>query len=662
MAVENYNMLSLLLLLVFSTKYSLGGLNSKDFLAGFSAQVEPNGYVGNLKSVSVSDDFDKNWLSLGTPGLENEEDRKKRQKIARVGDHLLSSKEIGTSVDLGGKLLRKSIEPKFQLNSDSYDSEILRNQRQNFHAKSFDRPKLNPLFNFQGGIDVNQKSGILVPTRSNLKNDIDPLDNRLNLQNSATSSPASTSQNELQSRRDRSTLLDIPEFARSQGINYDKNKPNLYFEQPHVFSSDANEHSVAESLLSLQQIAKEDKISISPSSTIQTSVSESLKKRKSKDFRKSEKKFGEGFKLANIGYVQAKSGGAYKDSDQYHSAARNGKNVMQDNHATNFSNAKIRALIIKKNKQRVEKEIVPALKNGFEHDLMKLIDLGTPLIQLDLIKEFGLKAKSLKRKQTALSIIENLSLVENQIKEHGGTDFFVTDDEVLKFLSYPLQRNFVINYSNSENSRPLSAPIYTTALKNQLRGTDFSILVVKLLSASGVNPLTSLQLGLWKGLKNKSKKCELRRNFAKKSTIGKLFLVYSIIINKIFCNGPEDSGFTERQVKALEFYQSVFGNFEANHKGLYKIPEHKEENYLVRSNINKAEIDLLLKDLNTRYVHKESHRSRQQFWIAWNLVELWLIKSRNKLHQTLKNRNIKIADNFKPFINNIVYALLELNK
>ncbi|CAH7667722.1 expressed protein, partial [Phakopsora pachyrhizi] len=411
---------------------------------------------------------------------------------------------------------------------------------------------------------------------------------------------------------------------------------------------------------------------IPSSSNLQKIVKESYKKRKNGDFRQSEKKFGGSHELVNVGHVQAESGGACNDSDLHRAAVIKGKNVMQDNYSDKFESAKVRtpdreskmSLDTKyiASEHGAENEIETKLKSSFESDLMKLLDLGTPLIQLDLIKEFELRAKHLNREQIALSILQTLSIVENQIKEHGGNEFFVTDDEALKFLGSLTKRNFLTYYSKGEISPASNVLSYTTQLKTQLRGTDFSSLVNKILWASGANRLTFHQLKEWKKLRDRLKKYQLDMNLGKKSTIGKLFLVYSIAINKIFCNGPENPVFIERQVKALEFYHSVFGNLEANHNKLYKIKGGKDNYDLIRSGNDKAKIDSLENDLFEKYTKKNSNQTIQQLCIVWIMVELWLIQSRNELHQTLKNKNDKLEDNFKHFINNIVHTLLELNK
>ncbi|KAI8458154.1 hypothetical protein BY996DRAFT_6865654, partial [Phakopsora pachyrhizi] len=225
-----------------------------------------------------------------------------------------------------------------------------------------------------------------------------------------------------------------------------------------------------------------------------------------------------------------------------------------------------------------------------------------------------------------------------------------------------MKRNFLTYYSKGEISPASNVLSYTTQLKTQLRGTDFSSLVNKILWASGANRLTFHQLKEWKKLKDRLKKYQLDMNLGKKSTIGKLFIVYSIAINKIFCNGPENPVLIERQVKALEFYHSVFGNLEANHNKLYKIKGGKDKYDLIRSGNNKAKIDSLEKDLYEKYTKENSNQTTQQLCIVWIMVELWLIQSRNELYQTLKNKSDKLEDNFKRFINNIVHTLLELNK
>ncbi|KAI8458153.1 hypothetical protein BY996DRAFT_6865543 [Phakopsora pachyrhizi] len=566
---------------------------------------------------------------------------------------------MNKSVDLGGRMLRESIDQK------NYDSETFSHRQKNLYIGSFDPQTLYPQLSLQYGRDINQMTSIPVAIGPELRNDFHLLDDRLILPNSVGSSAASKTLNDLQSRAQ--SILGIPEFARSQGINYDKNKPNLCSKQPRISSSDSRKHSEVGVLQSLQHVAQKYKCRMPNSSELQKNVNESYRKRKNGDFCQSEKKIGQGRELVNIGHVQSNSGGAHKCSDQYHATGKNGKNVMQYNYSGKVENTKARtperenklSLDTKyiANEHEAVNEIGTKLESSFERDLMKLLDLGAPFIQLDLVKEFELRAKLLNRKQTAFSILQNLGLVKDQIKKHGGTDFFVTDAEVLNFLGYPAQRNFVINYSNSENLRASSALKYTSELKIQLQLTDFSSS-----AAFGVNPLIFHHIKEWKKLQSGLEKHQLKMSLGKKSMTGKLFLVYSIIINKIFCNGPQDSAFIERQAEALEFYHSIFGVIEANHNGPNKIHKNGDKYDLIRSENNKAVFDSLVKGLKNKFMSKASNQSRQQFWMAWMMVELWLVQSRKELYQSLRNKNKKLADNFKPFINNIVYTLLELNK
>ncbi|CAH7669894.1 hypothetical protein BY996DRAFT_6740111 [Phakopsora pachyrhizi] len=628
--------------IICSTKYALGGLNGQDFLAWFPARVEHDGAVGNLKSMSLSGDFDKNWLSLGTPGLENEKNCNKRLKISGEGDHFRSREEMGKSIDHGGELLRGH----FDQNSPSN-----RHWRQNLNAERFDPQTFSPLYSFQVGRDINQMSLIPVKFRSKLRNNVHILEDRLTLQNSATSSSASTTLKDFQ-YKDQNTLfggaqniIDIPETARSQGLNENKDTPIFLSKASRTPSSGTNKHYVADLVLSQQHATYDDKNKMPTFNTFQINTNERL-------IHKSEKT------VDGVFYGRAYAGRTSEGSNLHLATARNGKNiVIQNNRANNFASAKVRAPKRKRNKKTAVKAIGTVPKSGYEHDLLKLLDLGTPLIQLDLIKEFEMRAKYLNRKQTALSIIQILCLVEDQIKEHGGTEFFVTDAEVLKFLGSPTQRNFVINYSNSEFSRDLSSPKYATELKKQLQDTDLSSLVIYLSSASGINSLPFFPLNQWKKI-DKSLENEDRM---KKSIVGKLFLIYSIIINKIFCDGPADKGFIDRQAKAVEFYHCLFHNTVIDGNGNSLIQEDEEKNDLIKSENYKKEINFLVKGFNDKYTRGISKQSRYQFWMVWNLIELWLIQSRNELYKTLRNNTQKLVDNFKPFINNIVYTLLELN-
>ncbi|KAI8448586.1 hypothetical protein BY996DRAFT_6419561 [Phakopsora pachyrhizi] len=661
MALKYYSTTFISFFIIFSAKCTQEGSTCHDYLSGLSIRTEP--IVGDY-SISLSEYSDKNWLSLGTPGLKNEKNCNKRPKITREDDPYRSSKEKGSSFDSNNKPLREFIEPNIQLNSHSYDTKTLRNQRQNFHAKSFDRPKLNPPVNFQSGIDVNQISGIPVPIRSNLRNDINLFDS-LKLPNSASSSSAPTVPKKSQSKAEG--IIDIPEFTRSQGFNYGKNEPNAYSKQPRTASSDASEHSEAELLLSLQHHVQEDKIRMPTPSTFQTNANELSKKRKSGDFSKAEKNFGGGYELANIDHIQANSGGAYKDSDQYHTTARNGKNVMQDNYSDEFYNAILinpesNHMISVDTKHRTRDQGAEInsrreLKIGYEHDLMKLLDLGTPLLQLDLIIEYKLRAMNLSKYQTARSILNFLNIVENQIKTHGSRNFFVTDTEILEFLGKPSDRNFALNYDYIKRSRSRNLPEYTSKAINRLHLIDFSPIVTKLLSDSEVDLKNSFPLNQW-GKINKSLE---RSDLGIKSNIGKLFFAYTTIINKVFCNGAEDDGFIERQAKALKFYHCLLGNGGKKINGHSIIQEDVEKNDLIKSGSHQAEINILVKEFNEKYLNRTSNQSKFKFWMAWNLIEIWLIQLRNELYVIIKGNKKRIVDNFKPFINNMFYIILELN-
>ncbi|KAI8454261.1 hypothetical protein BY996DRAFT_7107531 [Phakopsora pachyrhizi] len=310
---------------------------------------------------------------------------------------------------------------------------------------------------------------------------------------------------------------------------------------------------------------------------------------------------------------------------------------------------------------RAERFIISALqrKIQFKQRLMKLLEPKNSLINLEFIQECISSLRKSLEFDVKLSMLANLNIIEKQILKNGDDQFYIKDLKVKDFFTKPYDISFKIKYN------PPIKPNYQeilnrfqTDFRRMIESIDFRNLVRQFIPIDEQKGSHTFKPEEWQAFDGNTD--SYLRKSSKKMYVGKVFLVYSIIINKIFCDGPKDDGFFRRQRGAIEFYNSVCGALEPDEKGIFFINRDSIPVFADTSTENPNLIKLISsfnKSLaNKRYVHLD----RNLFIMAMNLIRIWLIQYRPQLHNKITSKRI-FHSLFKPFLNSILEILLKLS-
>ncbi|CAH7690046.1 hypothetical protein BY996DRAFT_6854080 [Phakopsora pachyrhizi] len=314
-------------------------------------------------------------------------------------------------------------------------------------------------------------------------------------------------------------------------------------------------------------------------------------------------------------------------------------------------------LILRETKHRkmdLENDTVP--HEQIEYALTRLIGQKNQLGLLALFKEYEKNAEFIKEndlKNVALMVINHIN---NQIKNCSSDSFYIKNKEAIEFLN----SNILIKVNSLA---PNYNPIWSQ-YKFKNNDSDLKLKLDSMKLSRIVTELLQKHNDLYKHLADQklNNKLLARLDLITNSFMGKLFLFYSIIINRVFCNDFDEVDFIKREVEALKFYCWTFENiFEKETDfSLDQIKILKEK--WARNGIQVSDTDSIriLKKYHEINKMFKSHVSKRHRLIIWLVVELWLSCSRVDLYNNLKVKQ-KVFKNFEKFVNFIVYLILNFS-
>ncbi|KAI8445034.1 hypothetical protein BY996DRAFT_8019003 [Phakopsora pachyrhizi] len=286
--------------------------------------------------------------------------------------------------------------------------------------------------------------------------------------------------------------------------------------------------------------------------------------------------------------------------------------------------------------------IMPHNVITFEDALMELINPEEPLIRSDLFKIYLLRAEKIKENQKKNIVTNVINLIEERYSIIKKEYFYVTDFEVRKFLTVKIYQGLKLNpHLNQRNQSQSFERTFLTEIRAKIEAINFENLVKHFVEVNRLNSFSNL-----KG--NQTFGFQLRRN----SYIEKLFLVHSIMVNKIFCGESKDESFIARQKDSIEFYDSVFKKIKVDKSGnsFMSTDTFSKIDEPLRKKIG---LDKKIISFNNCSFDLRQNQERAQFRMAWILIELWLAFCRPHLYNQLNHGNI-IQSSFKPFLNTLI--------
>ncbi|KAI8449443.1 hypothetical protein BY996DRAFT_7479233 [Phakopsora pachyrhizi] len=148
--------------------------------------------------------------------------------------------------------------------------------------------------------------------------------------------------------------------------------------------------------------------------------------------------------------------------------------------------------------------------------------------------------------------------------------------------------------------------------------------------------------------------------------IRRLFLVYSTLINKIFCEGKKDleRNFHKRQEDAIHSFDKAWELVEIDrmssrknyHYGVSFIATKKlplDARYVLNF-LNTYDIKLGPEKTTSIFKFRANSRLRPQSEAVWKFIALWLAKYRVNLYNEIFSGNDKVVTKLKPFLNSLI--------
>ncbi|CAH7690618.1 expressed protein, partial [Phakopsora pachyrhizi] len=255
--------------------------------------------------------------------------------------------------------------------------------------------------------------------------------------------------------------------------------------------------------------------------------------------------------------------------------------------------------------EKVLNTLTPQQMEKFEKKLMELLRPENSLIKSNFFEGCISSLHKLNKSDLKDSMLANLDCIKSQIDRHAGAEFYITDSEAKDFLTKPEGISFKIKYNSTIMPKKAQAILfdYLKDLKLTIESMDFRSIIKNIFSAGKVKLPPKFNPEEWKTFH--VEKYLPPNRFRKKMYIGKIFLVYSIMINKIFCDGPKNDEFIKRQIAAIEFYNSACGGFIPDKWGNFFI----KTDFLVDSLIKKVSLEKMVNRFNKKVVKKRNMNS-----------------------------------------------------
>ncbi|CAH7686757.1 hypothetical protein BY996DRAFT_2755568 [Phakopsora pachyrhizi] len=241
-----------------------------------------------------------------------------------------------------------------------------------------------------------------------------------------------------------------------------------------------------------------------------------------------------------------------------------------------------------------------------------------------------------------LLVLNVLQTLEYQIDIHQDKSLYIKNNEIIGFLKTPqtlkfkLASDYIVLTHNVENSNSKG---FSFIINLKMGTVSFKDIVKHHFIPDGS------EIAEWWG-KVESKYDILR----KKKFVAKMFLVYSMIINKVFSEKSEQDLFMKKEKQAVNFLIMVLNDANVDNKGKFFLEMKNMPHLSDLNSTKKKELENILNGFNFKVESTEYLSVDSQLGLTWRLIELWLIQYRYSFYRTLKT-NFKLTENFKPFVN-----------
>ncbi|KAI8448993.1 hypothetical protein BY996DRAFT_7529707 [Phakopsora pachyrhizi] len=141
--------------------------------------------------------------------------------------------------------------------------------------------------------------------------------------------------------------------------------------------------------------------------------------------------------------------------------------------------------------------------------------------------------------------------------------------------------------------------------------------------------------------------------------IRNLFIAYSTLINKIFCEGAIDlqESFLKRQKEAINFFDSIWSLFKPKNSGVFII----EDEYLPINESEKTDFlnSFICMHTDKHFQIKINNFNKNRSETLWKIIYLWLLHSRNDWYKQLLPQLKSPSFGFKCFIQSLFLSIIK---
>ncbi|CAH7673640.1 expressed protein [Phakopsora pachyrhizi] len=295
------------------------------------------------------------------------------------------------------------------------------------------------------------------------------------------------------------------------------------------------------------------------------------------------------------------------------------------------------------------------LLEKFEKNFFQLIALDDISLWVNLVKIYKSHVENsdnLIEKQ-GLRIAEK---IEMQLNTHDENYFYVKNEELNNFISY--RKGKLFEFVNKQYE--LTCCIepgervhggFDSNLRFNIENADFENLISKKFEKKGKEEFESFK---WRGRIDRRIESVPRLNYF----FGKMFLTYSMLINKIFCEEPGEESFIERQRTATGFYNRISKDIDIYSPNTLHLNVENFPPIPPNPKFTAKDRQKIIKNFNHRLRVEEYQSSRNLMEMTWSIIHLWLAHHRVDLY-----KNFKVEKALKPNIRHILnfFLLLLIN-
>ncbi|KAI8450905.1 hypothetical protein BY996DRAFT_4037836 [Phakopsora pachyrhizi] len=315
-----------------------------------------------------------------------------------------------------------------------------------------------------------------------------------------------------------------------------------------------------------------------------------------------------------------------------------------------------------------EKDFIrSSLANSEENNILqKSLDHREIAIDETIFIDMMRKFKNTNYDGLGNSALSFIGKITKQIENSGVKAFYITnldlkmffkDKKIIFTVQWPFEvsnRNHVLYYEQISNM--IVSSMDTITWKNTFIEDKAS---VKYDWRTSV--ITARSFPFW--LKNYSSALKQRYD------VRRLFLVYSTMINKIFCNGREElrESFHTWQEGAINSYDESWKFLQLkrssnNRKDYYSILFIENSDLPLPNDIkefflNTYDIKGGGSPITQQFEVRADNHRRIQTEATWKFIALWLAKNRYDLYEKLYSPNFGLIKKVKPFITNLICCM-----